>query len=128
MRVLRAALIYFAIVFGAGFFFGAVRTLLMAPQIGTRGAELLESPVMLLATFLAARFIVKRLRPATATELLGTGFLALAFLAMAEVALVGPVRGISIREYLATRDPVSGTVYYLLLAIYAFMPLFVYRS
>jgi hypothetical protein len=76
---------------------------------------------MLIAAFFVARFVTNRLRPATATELLGTGFLALGFLVLAEFALAVPVR-------FATRDPVSGTVYYFLLAVYAFMPLFVYRN
>jgi hypothetical protein len=128
MRVLRAALIYFAIVFGAGFLFGAIRTLLVVPRTGTRSAELLEAPLMLLVTFFAARFVAKKLRPAAATDLLGTGFLALGFLIIAELALVAPVRGMSIPEYFAAQDPVSGAVFYFLLAVYAFMPLFVYRS
>ena len=33
------------------------------------------------------------------------------------------LRGLTIGDYLATRDPVSGTVYYLLLALFAVMPL-----
>ena len=33
------------------------------------------------------------------------------------------LRGLSIREYIATRDPVSGTVYYVMLGVLAIMPL-----
>ena len=128
MRVVPAALIYFAIVFGTGFLLGVLRTLLVAPRLGSRDAELLESPAMLIAIFFAARFVTKRLRPAGATDLLGTGFLALGLLEAAELALVAPVRGISVSEYLANRDPVSGMVYYFVLAVYAFMPLFLYRE
>jgi len=37
------------------------------------------------------------------------------------------LRGLSLREYLATLDPVAGTVYYALLLAFALMPLFVIR-
>jgi hypothetical protein len=37
------------------------------------------------------------------------------------------LRGLSIKEYFATRDPVSGTVYYVMLGVFAIMPLFVAR-
>jgi hypothetical protein len=128
MRVLRAALVYFALVLAAGFALGTIRMLFVVPRMGTRAAELMEAPFMLTVTILAARFIVRRrLRDASAAELLGTGFLALGFLMAAELALVAPVRGMSIGQYFAGQDPVSGTVFYLLLAAFAFMPLFVYR-
>jgi len=53
------------------------------------------------------------------------GCIALALLLVAEFGLVLWLRGLSIREYLATRDPVSGTVYYVMLAVFAVMPLLV---
>jgi type IV secretory pathway TrbD component len=53
------------------------------------------------------------------------GFVALGLMLIAEFGLVLSLRGLSIKEYLATRDPVSGTVYYLLLVVFAIMPLLV---
>ncbi len=50
------------------------------------------------------------------------GFLALALLVTAEISLVGPLQGYSINEYFSSRDPISGTVYYVLLLVYALMP------
>jgi hypothetical protein len=47
MRILKAALLYFAIVFGVGFVLGTIRTLWLVPRLGARAAELLEMPVML---------------------------------------------------------------------------------
>jgi hypothetical protein len=47
---------------------------------------------------------------------------------LAEFTLVKSLRGLSIREYLATRDPVSGTAYYLMLVVFALMPLVVERK
>jgi type IV secretory pathway TrbD component len=45
----------------------------------------------------------------------------------AEFTLVLWVRGMSLQNYLATRDPVSGNVYLATLAIFALMPLLVRR-
>ncbi|MDP8981819.1 MAG: hypothetical protein M3O35_14650 [Acidobacteriota bacterium] len=79
---------------------------------------------MLLVTVVAARWIVRRLAvPSTLAARLSMGCSAVAFLLVAEFTLVLWIRGLSIREYLATRDPVSGTVYYLMLGVFALMPL-----
>jgi len=53
------------------------------------------------------------------------GGTALALLLAAEFALVLPLRGLSFDEYLASRDPVSGTAYYLMLGLVAMAPRFV---
>jgi hypothetical protein len=37
------------------------------------------------------------------------------------------LRGLSISEYFASRDPVSGTVYYAMMGIFTVMPLLVAR-
>lgn len=44
-----------------------------------------------------------------------------------EFGLVLWVRGLSIRQYFATRDRVSGTVYHVMLAVFAVLPLFAAR-
>jgi type IV secretory pathway TrbD component len=56
------------------------------------------------------------------------GFVAVALLLVAELNLVLWLRGLSLNEYLASRDPVSGTVYYLMLFVFALMPTFICRS
>ena len=60
-RVLKSAVLYFAIVFGTGFVLGTARVLGIAPLVGSRAAELAETPVMLAVSVLAARFVVRRL-------------------------------------------------------------------
>jgi hypothetical protein len=126
--ILKAGLIYFAIVFGAGFVLGTIRTLWVVPRLGTRMAELMETPIMLAAAILAARWTVLRSAiPSTPSARLMMGGIALAFLIVAECGLVLWLRVRSIREYVATRDPVSRTVYYLALVLFAIMPLFVAR-
>jgi type IV secretory pathway TrbD component len=65
--------------------------------------------------------------PSVPSARLGTGGVALVLMLVAEFELVLWLRGLSIREYLATRDPVSGTVYYVMLALFAIMPLLLDR-
>jgi hypothetical protein len=125
-NVLKAGALYFAIMFGVGFLLGAVRTLWIVPQVGTRIAELMEAAVMFVITIVAARWAVQRLAvPAHRSARFGMGAIALGLLLFAEFGLVSWLRGISVKEYLATRDPVSGTVYYRLLALFGLMPLLV---
>ena len=112
MQILKAGVFYFALVFGAGFVVGPIRLMWAVPRFGTRIAELMEAPIMFIVTILAARWIVRRLAlPPTASIRLGTGSIALGLMLVAEFTFVLWLRGLSTSEYLATRDPVSGTVY-----------------
>ena len=125
----RAGLAYFALVFGAGFVLGPLRILLLVPRVGERAAELLELPVMVGICWLAARWVTRRFAvPASRGARLGMGALAGALLLAAEFALVLPLRGLTLAEYFATRDPVSGTAYYLAVLLMALMPLLVRRD
>ena len=127
--VVKAGGLYFALVFGAGFLLGPLRILWAVPRFGVRTAELMEAPIMLVVILVAARWIVRRLTlPPTPLIRLGVGCLALVLLLVAEFTLVLWLRGLSIREYLASRDPVSGTVYYVSLGLLAVMPLLVART
>jgi type IV secretory pathway TrbD component len=124
MWIIEAGVIYFALVFGAGFVLGTIRTLWVAPRVGTRRAELMETPIMLAVTVLAARWVVVRLSvPATASARVAMGGIALLLLLFAEFGFMLWLRGLTIREYLANRDPVAGRVYYVMLAAFAAMPL-----
>jgi hypothetical protein len=124
MQTLKAGLAYFALVFGAGFVLGALRVPFLVPRLGMRTAELLEAPVMLAVVFFAARFVIRRFSTPTraATRLL-VGATALALLLLAEAALVVVVQHEALGTYIASRDPVSGSVYLALLALFAAMPL-----
>jgi hypothetical protein len=128
MRTLKAAILYFLLVFGAGFLLGTIRVVWLVPQLGTRTAELLEMPIMLAVIILSARWVVRRFAlPAAPALRFGVGLAALAFLLVAELAMVLWLQGLSIREYVAVRDPVSGTVYLLMLGVLAVMPVLVKR-
>jgi hypothetical protein len=83
----------------------------------------MEAPIMLAVLIVASRWMVRRFpEPSDMSSRLATGFLALALMLGAEFALAHVLRGISVREYLANRDPVSGTVYYALLVVFAVLP------
>jgi hypothetical protein len=71
-------------------------------------AELMETPIMLVVTVVEARWIAHRLVvPSVPSSRLGMGGIALVLLLVAAFGLVLWLRGLSIREYLATRDAVS---------------------
>ena len=128
MKIFKAGVLYFALVFGAGFVLGAIRTLWVVPRFGARTAELAEMPIMFVVTLVAARWLVRRLAvPAMLSSRLGMGGVGLGLLLIAEFTLVLRLQGLSISEYLATRDLVSGTVYYVMLGLFAIMPLLVAR-
>jgi hypothetical protein len=117
MQILKAGLLYFALVFGAGSVFGPIRILWVVPRFGTRTAELMEMPIMFAVIIVAARWVVQWLDvPSTPSSHLSMGCLAVGLLLVAEFTLVIRLRGLSISEYLATRNRVSGSAYYAMLA------------
>jgi hypothetical protein len=111
-------------VFGTGFVLGTLRVLFLVPRLGERAAELLEMPLMFAAIYLAARFTVRRfsLAPRAGVRLL-VGALALTLLIGAELLLAVGIQDQSVAVYIASRDPVSGTVYLGGLLAFALMPL-----
>jgi hypothetical protein len=125
-RVVRAALLYFALTFGAGFVLGPLRILFLVPRLGTRTAELLELPVMIGISWLAARWVTARLAvPPRRAPRLAMGAIAGALLLAAEFTLVLRLRGLTLEEYFATRDPVAGAAYYAAVLLLVAMPLLV---
>lgn len=127
-RVLKAALVYFVIVFAAGSVFGPIRMLLVMPRLGERAAELLEAPLMLIVIIVAAKWIVGKFQlPPRAIYRLGAGVIAFIFGLVFELGLVWGLRGLTPAEYFTSRDAVAATVYYLLLMLFALMPLLVKR-
>lgn len=117
------------LVFGAGFVLGPIRILLVAPKVGNRAAELLECPVMILITFVAARWIVVRFGVSKSMPVrLGIGVFALVLLIGAEIAVGMALRGMSLSEVIMNRDPVSGSAYFLSLVLFGLMPALVERS
>jgi hypothetical protein len=122
-KILGSGGLYFAVVFGVGFVLGPIRVLWAVPRFGERIAELLEAPLMFVAIVLAARWIARRFgKSSSASGLLAVGALALALLVLTELTMVLTLRGLTIEEYVRSRDPVAGGVYVALLLLFALMP------
>src|SRR5215831_15669476 len=117
-RILKAGALYFGVVFAAGFVLGAVRVIWVVPRLGERTAELIEAPIMLAVTILAAQWAVRRGAVApVALQRLGMGLIGLGLLLVAELVVVLLVRGLTVNEHIASQDAVSSTVYLALLTI-----------
>lgn len=129
MKVLKAGILYFALVFGAGFVLGPIRVFWVVPRFGERMAELLEAPFMFAVIIVAARWVVRRLVvPPAPSSRLGMGFIAVGLLLAVEIILGYLLWGLSITELITSRDPVSGSVYYALLGLFTVMPLLLARK
>lgn len=89
----------------------------------------MEAPFMLVVIIFAARWVIRYLSiPFTFPGRLGMGLIGLGLMLVAEFTFVLWVRGISVRKYLASRNRVSGVVYYVMLGVFAIMPLLVDRG
>jgi purine-cytosine permease-like protein len=123
LKTICAALVYFALVLGSGFLLGAVRVPFLVPRIGERWAELAEMPIMATAIFFAAGFILRRFPEVHwRGRSLIVGLLALALAICAELGLAVALQTQTLAEYVGSRDKVSGSVYLLMLVVFALMP------
>ncbi len=129
MNTLKPAIAYFALVFGTGFMLGTIRVLWIVPQIGVRTAELIEMLPMFVAILLSARWVNQHFADVeNISTRLRIGFLALLLLLGAETVLGVSLQGASIFEVLLNHDPISGTVYYAMLILFALMPWLLARN
>ena len=125
-RILKAAGLYFVLVFGAGFVLGTIRVLWLVPALGTRTAELVEMPVMLAIVILSARWVTQYVQVTpTASSRLGMGGMALAMVLALDFTVILWIRGLSFRQYVEMFDPIAGTTYFMMLGIFAVMPFLV---
>lgn len=122
MLILRAGFAYFLQVFGAGFALALIRIPFLVPRFGVRTAELIEAPVMLLVIVRASRHLARRNAGTGRPERLAAGGAALALLVIAELGLAYFLGGQSPGNYMASRDPVSGSVYLASLVFFAVAP------
>jgi MFS family permease len=122
-RLGKVAAIYFAVVFGVGFALGPIRVLWLEPRLGLRAAELVEAPFMLVAIIVAGRWVGRRLCSShSPTFRLSVGLLAAGLVLAADVGVGVGLRDMSVTEVFTVRDPVSGSVYYALVALTAVAP------
>ena len=122
-KIIRAGVLYFAFVLGTGFVLGSIRVPFLVPRLGERWAELAEMPIMAVVIFYSASYILRRFPEINqAWNSLLVGFLALALSVCAELGLATLLQEQSLVEYIGSQDKVSGSVYLVMLLVFALMP------
>lgn len=122
MGLLRPALAYFVPVLALGFLLGTVRTLWLAPALGDVAAVAAELPVMLAASWLIARRVVRRHAIAHAGAALTVGLIAFALLLLAELALAITLAGQSTGQWGASLIRPAGALGLAGQALFALLP------
>jgi hypothetical protein len=108
---LQAGLVYALVVFAAGILCGAARVLLLVPRVGAAIAVLLESPIMLTASWWVSRSCVARFKvSATASRRIFMGLVALVTLTAAEIGLAALAFGKSPMGYLLDLESSAGAI------------------
>jgi hypothetical protein len=110
MRVALAILLYFGVVFGAGFLLGPIRVVWLEPRLGLIVATACEAPFLLMAMLLAARWVpcVLNIRQEPKTLIL-VGIGALVLLQIADFTVGFWLRGITRQNRLLSSEPVKET-------------------
>lgn len=121
-RWLKTGLLYYLMVFGAGFAFGVIRRLVFSPVLGEPLAELIEIPPMLIVIWYAAKFVVRHCQLSRLRAGLGAGLVALVLMVASELALVIALNQQSLLEYLAAQMTPAGIAYGVSLLIYTLLP------
>lgn len=88
MRLAAVSAVYAGVAFAAGFVLGTVRVLVLEPRLGTVGSVLIEGPIMLAVSYLAARWVVARwMCDASRGRRVMMGMVALGMLLLLEFAI-----------------------------------------
>lgn len=117
---------YFLVAVGAEFVLEIIRLQVVALHIGEKLAGMLEIPNVLLATIIGARWVVDRFTlPPLPGIRLTVGLVALILLLIAEGAVILPLHGLSVPEYLARQDPIVGVAPLGALGVLTVMPFLV---
>lgn len=122
-KIIRAGFLYFVMVLGSGFVLGTFRVPFLVPRMGERWAELAEMPIMAAVIFFSSGFILRRYPDIKQSgKALTVGFLALALSVIAELLLATVLQAQTLAQFIASRDKVSGSVYIVLLLVFALLP------
>jgi len=129
MRTLNASLTYFILVFAVGWVLGPIREFWVVLHFGPVVGALLEAPLMLAATIIAAYLVIRlfaipyRLGPKVAI-----GLFAFGILLIAEAAGVVRARGMSIHDYFVRFRTIPGLISLPLFVLFAVMPALIGRA
>ncbi|MDX2307634.1 MAG: hypothetical protein NW216_05290 [Hyphomicrobium sp.] len=118
-----SGILYFSLVFGAGFILGTIRVLFLAPVLGAMAATLLEIPIILAVSWVACRWIIQRFHvPPSAVDRVVMGAVAFACLMVAEFGLAIVAFGRTLVDHLATYQTASGLAGLVAQVIFATLP------
>jgi hypothetical protein len=101
MAVFRTAIAYFSAVFAFAFAMGVARTLIVSPRIGATAAVLLEVPILLAASWVIARRLLRD-RDLTLPQRIAVGTIAFVLTMASEAVLSELMRGQDLDEWVAT--------------------------
>lgn len=121
----KSGVIYFAMIFALGFVLGTVRVLWLVPAIGERNAVLAELPVMLTASWFAARWLVQRHRLISLRARAVMGLVGFALLMLAELTLAIAAFGQSAADWLNSIFAMPGIIGLSGQILFALMPMLV---
>lgn len=121
----KTGAIYFALIFGLGFALGTIRVMWLVPMTGETIAVLAEQPVMLTASWFAARWLVRRHRLFTVRARRVMGLTAFTLLMLAEVALASALLGQAPVDWLKSIFAMPGIIGLTGQILFALMPLMV---
>ena len=123
-RAILAGAVYWGIVFTWAFALGIVRTLVVAPHLGQIAAVLVETPLVLGASWLVSHWTVRRLGVGSAAaERIAMGAVAFGLLMCAELALSVLAFGRPAAEWLAGLRTAPGAIGLTAQIAFGFVPL-----
>ena len=128
-RALLAGTAYFVSLFALGFALGAMRVLLLAPNVGPFAATLIEAPLMLIAAWFLCRWAIRGWKaPGSYAARWAMALWFFALLAAFETALGAALFGRSPAQQLADLLTPAGLLGLTLQIVAALFPLFVDRK
>lgn len=116
---------YFALIFALGFVLGTVRVLWLVPTISERYAVLAELPVMLTASWFAARWLVRRFGLVELRARAVMGVVGFILLMLAEVGLAVALFGQSPGDWVKSVFAMPGVIGLMGQVLFALMPVLV---
>jgi hypothetical protein len=123
LRAVKAALVYFLLMFAVGWTLGPIRELWAVPHLGRVEATLLEAIIFLIAMVVAARWVIRRFEvPQTTPATISIGLVALGLLIPAEIAGVVFLRKLSFQDYFSSFLTAPGMISLVMFLLFAAMP------
>lgn len=124
-NALKAGAIYFFLAFAAGFAFGTLRTLVIAPAIGDTIAVALELPIMLVISWIACGWVLRRIRLSNLTyHRIAMGAFAFILLMVAEVLVSTQLASRDLASHFALYRTLPAVMGLIGQAAFAVFPLF----